>query len=61
MKKLPTLLLATAGLAIANAQEKQPANLENIYKVEIGLQGISAGTELPISNKFIDKRISTAS
>lgn len=34
---------------IISAQTK----LENIYKAEIGLQGISAGTEIPLSNQFL--------
>lgn len=52
MKKLMTLIGAT-GFIFANAQETQTTKLENLYKVEVGIQGVSAGTELPISNKFL--------
>ena len=34
---------------ITNAQTK----LENNYKIELGLQGISLGTEIPLSDKFL--------
>lgn len=34
---------------IVSAQTK----LENLYKVEVGLQGISVGSEIPINDKFL--------
>ena len=50
MKKL-FLFSIICGLYSQNifAQTK----LENEYKLEIGLQGISVGTEIPLSNKFL--------
>lgn len=49
MKK--TLILSGMFLLsqIISAQTK----LENSYKVEVGLQGISVGTEIPINDKFL--------
>lgn len=46
-------LIGAAGFVFANAQEKQTPKLENLYKVEVGIQGISVGTELPLSDKFL--------
>ena len=47
MKKILLLTLIAFG-QYTNAQD-----LENKYKVELGLQGISIGTEIPLSQKFL--------
>ncbi|MEN2436864.1 hypothetical protein AAH994_15730, partial [Weeksellaceae bacterium A-14] len=49
MKKLSFILGLILFSQIISAQTK----LENIYKVEIGLQGLSVGTEIPLNDKFL--------
>ncbi|WP_312207624.1 hypothetical protein [Epilithonimonas hominis] len=49
MKKLSFTLGLILFSQIISAQTK----LENIYKVEIGLQGLSVGTEIPLNDKFL--------
>lgn len=47
MKKILLLIV------IAFSQNSTAQQLENKYKIELGLQGVSVGTELPISQKFL--------
>lgn len=49
MKQIFTSLAAVFALGFATAQ----TNLQNIYKIELGFQGISAGTELPIAKNLL--------
>lgn len=49
MKRIFVSFCVVALYQITNAQAKP----ENIYKIEIGIQGVSAGTEFPLSDKFL--------
>ncbi|WP_300672152.1 hypothetical protein [Soonwooa sp.] len=49
MKK--TLLFS--GIIFLSQLFSAQTKLDQIYKVELGLQGISVGSEIPISNKFL--------
>ena len=49
MKRIILTLSVILFSQITNAQ----TNLENNYKIELGLQGISVGTEIPLSDKFL--------
>lgn len=46
-----TLLLF--GIILLSQFITAQVKLENTYKIEIGIQGVSVGTEIPINNKFL--------
>ena len=46
-------IFLTLGVILLSQITDAQTKLENNYKIELGIQGISVGTEIPLSDKFL--------